>query len=564
MTVGTPRFFQWEHYPYKTPPELAGGAVPKYEVAVVGAGPVGLATALSLAQQGINVVVLEARDGVSDNSRTLAVERRSVQILDRLGVGDEFARLAIVRDRNYVYHGVKEVHSAPYERSPTEKHPAISVLQQPWTEKVMLDAVLAHPNVDLRWRSAVTGVTAEDGQRPQLTVETPEGSYTIAADYVVAADGARGNVRRSLGLAYEEVGDGVVARNFIICDFEMKSTLPIARRLWINPPYRPGSAVILHKQPFDTWRFDYSVGADEDLEEEMRPENVRRNLQAQLDLLDDPTASKDWELVWISAYRPMSRTLPSYRYGRIFFAGDAAHQTPIFGGRGMNQGLLDASNLAWKLALVLRGRAPERLLDSYDRERRPVIIRNLLDIGQATLCMTAITRGAALMRKAAFDLLPTETFTLRLIDAFNANRSESLLTPPPVEHPGQGVAVGSPLPDAPVVLAGTADASFLYDHLRPHVFTGVYFSDGGDVPDDLSVALSAMEQQDVPFRHLVVSRAAGRKANVTDPTGTAFSKLGVSDGTWLLVRPDGYVAARLEHPSPITLHNAWRHALGEI
>src|SRR5690606_659527 len=100
-------------------------------------------------------------------------------------------------------HRLQEVYSAPYERSPTEKHPAISVLQQPWTEKIMLDAVLAHPDADLRWRSAVVGVNAEDGKRPELTVETPEGSYQITADYVVAADGARGNVRRSLGLKYE-------------------------------------------------------------------------------------------------------------------------------------------------------------------------------------------------------------------------------------------------------------------------------------------------------------------------------------------------------------------------
>src|SRR5690606_16366456 len=217
-----------------------------------------------------------------------------------------------------------------------------------------------------------------------------------------------------------------------------------------------------------------------------------------------------------------------------FFAGDAAHQTPIFGGRGMNQGLLDAANLAWKLALVLRGHAPDRLLDTYDSERRPVIIRNLLDIGQATLCMTATTRGGALMRKAAFDLLPTEKFTLRLIDAFNANRSESLLTPQPVETPDQGAVVGSPLPDAPVVRTGTAERGFLYDHLLAHGFTGLYFSDDGEVSTELAATLRELEQQPVPFRHVVVSREHARQATLTDADGIAFDKLKVRHGTWLL------------------------------
>jgi len=562
MTVEAPGYFTWKHYAFKRPPELDGVPVPEHEVIVVGAGPVGLATALSLGQQGIRVVLLEARDCVSENSRTLAVARRSVQVLERLGLGERFRQLAVYRDRNYVYHGTKLVHSAPYERSPTEKHPAISVLQQPWTEQIILDAVLEHPNIDVRWLSRVSEVVLESDGRPVLTVETPEGAYRLSAPYVVAADGARGMVRRSLGLKYEEIGEGVVSRNFVICDFEMKSSLPVARRLWINPPHRPGTAVILHKQPFDTWRFDYSLRDDEDLEEAMKPENVRRLVQAQLDLLADPTASKDWRLVWISAYRPMSRTLRCYRYGRIFFAGDAAHQTPIFGGRGMNQGLLDAANLAWKLALVLRGHAPDRLLDTYDSERRPVIIRNLLDIGQATLCMTATTRGGALMRKAAFDLLPTEKFTLRLIDAFNANRSESLLTPQPVETPDQGAVVGSPLPDAPVVRTGTAERGFLYDHLLAHGFTGLYFSDDGEVSTELAATLRELEQQPVPFRHVVVSREHARQATLTDADGIAFDKLKVGHGTWLLVRPDGYVAVRLEQPAPATLLNAWHHTLG--
>ncbi|MEX3936116.1 FAD-dependent oxidoreductase [Paraburkholderia phymatum] len=544
MKVEKPSFFQWEKYPFEVPPELGDRRGKKFQVAVVGAGPVGLATALSLAQQGVSVVVLEARDQLSDSSRTLAVSRRSVQVLDRLGVAEQFRALAVVRERNYIYCGENLIHSAPYEQSPTEKFPDVSVLQQPWTEKVLLDAVVAHSDIELRWLSAVTGVRQDEGSFPTVSVQTERGNYELQVDYVVAADGARGQVRRSLGLAYEEVGDGVVQRNFVICDFEMKTSHPVARRLWIRPPYKPQSAVLLHKQPFDTWRLDYALEDDEQLEDALRPENVAEVVADQVRLLMGSDPLPEWRIVWISSYRPMSRSLTNYRHGRVFFAGDSAHQTPIFGGRGMNQGLLDASNLAWRLATVLNGGAPDALLDRYDAERRPTIVRNLHAIGQATLCMTAPTPGSALMRKAAFDLLPDEPFIYPLIDAFNANRAESLLTPPPEQDPVRGAQEGSPLPDASVDDRGDGHPGFLYDRLARHAFTGIYLSADGNVPRELQHTFDDLQAGGVPVSTVVL-------AHTHAPT--VFEKLDGQDGTWVLVRPDGYVGARIDAPSPETV-----------
>jgi 3-(3-hydroxy-phenyl)propionate hydroxylase len=552
MKVETPGFFRWEKYAFERPAELKGESGRQFQVAVVGAGPVGLATALMLAQQGVRVVLLEARDQVSDSSRTLAVSRRSVQVLDRLGVAQAFTALAVTRERNYLYCGETLVHSAPYEQSPSEKFPDISVLQQPWTEKVLLDAVLAHPGVELRWLSAVTAVREAQGPRPIVCVRTAQGDYELPVDYVIAADGARGQVRRSLGLAYEEIGDGVLQRNFVICDFEMKTSHPVARRLWIRPPYKPQSAVILHKQPFDTWRLDYSLEADEDLEEALKPENVAKVVQAQVELLSGDEPAPPWRLVWISSYRPMSRSLPAYRQGRVFFSGDSAHQTPIFGGRGMNQGLLDAGNLAWRLALVLKGLAPEHLLERYDAERRPVIVRNLHAIGQATLCMTAPTRGATLMRNAVFDLMPTEPFVYALVDAFNANRAESLLTPPPANDPAKAAQAGSPLPDARVGDRGDGQPGFLCDRLGRHAFTGIYCSQDGKVPAELAQAFEGLRAGALPFVAIVASRSA-------DPE--VFDRLAVREGNWVLVRPDGYVGARIDAPTPQSVRAALDQAL---
>lgn len=556
MQVEKPRFFEWQQYRSGAAPELAGGANVTHPVVVVGGGPVGLALALILARHDVSVVLLEAKDQVSDSSRTLAVARRSVQLLDRLGLAEKFRTHAITREFNYVYHGTQLVRQSRYGADPQEKFPDISVLQQPWTEHIILEGVLAMPNVDLRWQHRVTEIDTSNPQRNVLTVSSPEGEYTIAARYVIAADGARGQVRRSMGLKFDEIGDGVLPRQFVICDFELPTDLPIARRLWICPPYRPRSAVLLHRQPFDTWRLDYALEDDEDIEQAMQPEAVARNVREQLSLLGLPT--EGFRLTWISSYRPMSRSLPQYRHGSVFFAGDAAHQTPIFGGRGMNQGLLDAANLGWKLALVLKQQAPESLLDTYDAERRPLIVQNLHDIALATLCMTAPTRGASLMRKAAFDLLPTETFVLPLIDAFNANKSESL-------HPDDNLEPDAPLPGNPLPdcrLRVQGKEAFLNELLNLGRFTALNFVDPLAADGATQSAAESAHFDEVTV-HIRGDAATATGVPVFEDE-TARARLDAKDGDWLLIRPDGYIHARLSRPAEAEKEHAFWSALGQV
>ena len=554
MQVEKPRFFEWEHYRSEALTTLSQRDRGEHPVVIVGAGPVGLTLALTLAKHQIRVVVLEAKDQLSDNSRTLAVARRSVQIMDRLGVATPFTTHAITREFNYLFHGDRLIKQSTYGCNEQEKYPDISVLQQPWTEKILLDGVLASPMVDIRWKHAVIDIDTTAPLRPLLSVQAPDGTYQLHARYVVAADGARGQVRRSMGLKYEEIGDGVLARNFVICDFELQSDLPIARRLWVCPPYRPHSAVILHRQPFDTWRLDYALDDDEDLNEALQPDAVAKNIKAQLDLMGLPTDT--FRLVWISSYRPMSRSLPSYRYESVFFVGDAAHQTPIFGGRGMNQGMLDAANLGWKLAFVLKGLSPDKLLDTYDSERRPLIVQNLHDIGLATLCMTAPTRGASRMRKAAFDLLPTESFVIPLIDAFNANKSECLDVRNHV-NPDDAVP-GNPLPDCRVTMRGKS--TYLHDLLNPTAFTCFQFSATERI-EDKSPSSTAVHESDVPTS-IVVALGPTENAAAVFIDDAARQRLNANDGDWLLVRPDGYIHARLSKPSSQQIRQQYLHAIG--
>src|SRR5690606_24032023 len=143
------------------------------------------------------------------------------------------------------------------------------------------------------------------------------------------------------------------------------------------PPFNRGQSALLHKQPDDVWRIDLQLGWNIDREEARKPENVTPRLKAMLG--DDA----EFEYEWLSVYTFQCRRMARFRHGRVIFAGDSAHQVSPFGARGANSGLQDADNLVWKLKLVLDGKAPERLLDSYDAERIPATDENILKIGRA-------------------------------------------------------------------------------------------------------------------------------------------------------------------------------------
>jgi len=299
-------------------------------------------------------------------------------------------------------------------------------LQQCWMEQILLDGLDQQPGAEMRWGSTVTGLH-QAADRVTLSVSTADGPYEIEADFVIAADGARGSVRRWCGLEFETpVSVPVSDRRFVICDFQMKCDLPSGRRLWLDPPYQPGTIVIMHSQPFDSWRLDYAVEDGEDAEAEAAPERTKERIARHLAMMG---IDARWTLLWTSVYRPLARSLSTYRQGRIFFVGDAAHQTPIFGGRGLNIGYADVANLAWKLAYARRGFGGEALLDSYSSERRAIVMEALEDLAQSTIFMTRPTPGVSLMRDAALSLSLTEPFVAELFDAYRARRGEALESP---------------------------------------------------------------------------------------------------------------------------------------
>ncbi|MES1978495.1 MAG: FAD-dependent monooxygenase [Pseudomonadota bacterium] len=532
-------YFSWTEFPFIAAGDLTA-ADRQAPVAIVGAGPVGLVLGLGLARHGIRCVVLESRSTISKGSRALAMNRRSMQILDQLGVGAAVMEKALTWSAGWTFYGEALVHEMNIASPPDEKHGQTN-LQQCWMEQLLLDACEKNPNIEIRYRHEVTGLQAdEDGV--WLEVKTPSGDYPMQARYVVGADGPRGITRRSIGLEYEGTS---YSQRFVINDIICRQPLPDGRRLFFSPPYLPGKTVLMHKAPFDMWRLDFQLQDDQDAEEEMRVDKVHQRIRAHFELMG---LKPDYELVLTSVYKANAISLPTYNKGRVLFAGDAAHQVPIFGGRGVNHGYADAHNLAWKLALVVKGIAGTDLLDTYTQERRGAILDTLAELTKTTLFITTPSPGIALVREAVLSLSLGENFLNNLFDPYTSlpyeYRDSALNAAPDIDDVFEpGYAPGSLLPD--VVLNNSGER--LYDHfgLAFVVLTFVEDLANGDGQGVSSGSCAA------PAKFLNLP-ADGRLAKLLD----------AKVGTTYLIRPDNRVAARWRSFSDATVDAAVARASG--
>ena len=218
----------------------------------------------------------------------------------------------------------------------------------------------------MRWSHTVTGV-AQDDDGVVVRAATPDGDREVRVRYLVACDGVRSAVRGLVGAEWS----GYTHRDrFLITDIKAKLPLAKERHFHYDPSFNPGRQLIIHPQPGDIWRIDWQLPADADVDLERVSGEFDRRVRAVIG--DIP-----YEVDWASTYRFNQRVVTQFTIGRVFFAGDAAHSLPPYGSRGMNSGIQDADNIAWKLAAVLNGRSRESLLDSYHPERYAAARENL-------------------------------------------------------------------------------------------------------------------------------------------------------------------------------------------
>jgi len=543
--------FTAKQYPPTLPSLQDGTDTTRHPVVVVGGGPVGYCTALGLANHGVPVVLLEADDSVCFGSRAICISRRSLEIISRLGAADGFLKQGLPWTGGRSFYRDDEVLNFKMPMDENQKHPPMINLAQYSIEQLLLDATERRSDlIEIRWQNRVTAIDArEDGAR--LTVETPSGSYAMDADWVVAADGGRSFLREALGLKLK--GESYEGR-YVIVDIVLDTTRPVERLAYFDPPCNPGSTVLVHKQPEGVWRVDYQLRDGEDPDEAIKPENVMPRVESLLGMMGEKGA---WSPVWIGIYKANALTLDDYRHRRVLFAGDAAHLLPIFGVRGANSGIDDADNLAWKLALVVKGLASQRLIDSYSAERVAAARENLSYGSKSTEFMAPPSFAFELMRKAVLGLAVKFPELRSLINPRQSSaiayvRSPLNVTAQEAEF-GAGPAPGHVLTECPLAIVGGGSAreGHLTDLIGP-VVSALYFSDGGAVPDELTKCDAAMRARGVPFAIVPLAQ---------DGNNRLFAMYDAVPGTLYLVRPDGHVFARWRRFDAAALTAAIDHLL---
>jgi 3-(3-hydroxy-phenyl)propionate hydroxylase len=522
-------------YAYRRSPDQDAARPAHHPVIIVGAGPVGLALAIDLAQRGVRAVLLDDADRIGEGSRAICFSKKSLEIFDRLGCAEPMLEKGVRWSRGRVFQGEHELYSFDLLPEGGHKMPAFINLQQFHVEKRLVDRAGALPEIDLRWRNRVVAVERH-ADHAALGIETPDGPYSLTADWLVACDGARSPIRAMLGLGF---GGEVFDDQFLIADVRMTADFPVERWFWFDPPFHAGQSALLHKQPDDIWRIDLQLGRDADAEAEKRPEAVIPRIERML-------GHRDFTLEWVSVYKFQCKRLERFVHDRVVFAGDSAHQVSPFGARGANSGLQDAENLAWKLALVLKGEAAPGLIESYHVERSEAADENILHSTRATDFLSPHAPAEKALRDAALSLARHAPFARAMVNSGRLSvpsaYGASPLSTPDAYAWDAGPPPGAPIPDAPLL-----DAAGLRRFL------------GEALGRDFTLLHRA---GDAAPRAPEGVAAIGIGSGWSDAEGHVERRFGLTAGAAYLIRPDGHVAARFRKVDGSTLWPALARARG--
>ena len=539
-------------FDYRRSPDQDATRPVRHPVVIVGAGPVGLSLAIDLAQRGQRVLLLDNDHRLSTGSRAICFAKRTLEIWDRLGVGDAMCAKGVEWQVGKVFFRDELLYRFDLLPEPGHARPAFINLQQYYAEAYLALRAGELPLIELRWRNTVVGC-AQHPDHVCLEIDTPEGRYTLEAEHLVACDGSRSPLRGLLGLETE----GRVFRDrFLIADVRMQADFPAERWFWFDPPFHPGqsvqggqstpSSVLLHRQPDNVWRIDFQLGWDADPEAEKQPERIRPRVDAMM--RQALGRSVDFTLEWASVYTFACQRMARFVHGRVLFAGDAAHGVSPFGARGANSGVQDADNLGWKLDLVLRGQAPAALLDSYGQEREYAADENLLNSTRSTDFITPKTAVSRLFRDAALDLARHHAFARRLVNSGRLS-VPATLQGSPLNTPDRDTFAGAMVPGAPAVDAPLPDGSWLLRRLPGAGFAALVF---GDDTEALCAELLAGADGLAALQLVRLSCA-----------GLAAERYDARPGSVVLLRPDQHVCARWRAPTAADLAAALRRALAQ-
>ncbi len=378
-------------------------------VIVVGAGPVGQTAALLLARRGVPVVVLDARAARDPvGSRAIVQQRDVIDIWDAVGVGRRIAEEGVTWRTARTYHRSAELFAVQFVDSGRSPFPPFANVSQARTEELLDERLARTPLAEVRWGHRVVGLE-QDADGVTVACETPVGERRLRGSLVLVCAGARADaIRTRLGLTFDgETFDD----QFLICD--IRTDLPgweTERRFYFDPEWNPGRQVLVHPCPGGTFRVDWQVDPDFDLATEEAGGGLDRRIR-------QIVGERPYEVVWRSVYRFSSRAVPRMRVGRVLLAGDCAHLMAPFGARGLNSGVQDAENAAWKLAYVHHGWSPESLLETYHTERHAAARENLAVAGATMRFLVPRTDADRRRRHDALARAGTDPAARELVDS---------------------------------------------------------------------------------------------------------------------------------------------------
>jgi len=519
--------YELPSWPFAAPPELGSATRHRHPVVIAGGGLAGLTLACDLAQRGVAVVLLDDDDTVGvrgASSRGICYAQKSLELFDRLGVYERIRAKGITWSVGRTFSGADEVYNFNLDDDSLSEQPPFINLQQFYLEWFLVERILALDAHAIRWKSSVDRI--ENGEGGVVVhVDTPAGGYTLEADWFVDATGANSRIRNAMGL---EVNASRGTDRWCITDVKFKKPFAVERWTWIDAPFNEGRAVWQHLMADDVWRLDYQMSEDADPEAISRPEVAGARLRAQLG------ADVEFEFVWIGPYQYRDHLLERFRVGRTLFIGDAAHVVSPFGARGGNNGIQDAGNLGWKLALVLQGRAGVALLDSYHAERHPAAVENLKVTSRTTRFLAPPSAAERRIRQAVVDLARTHPFARKLANTGRMAQANAYPPSPWAPHGAQSLQN--------VAFDGTTVMRLLADGTR---FLGLWT---GAANASWAALQSLASTWPIAFRAVAADSELA-------------AHLGAGAGTLVLVRPDAYVAARIENASPASVETALRAAL---
>ncbi len=502
-----------------------------FPVAIVGAGPTGLTLANLLGVYGVPCVLIERNASTVHEPRAVSIDDESLRTMQAAGVVDDVMAQTVHGYGSHYYSARGRVFA---KVQPTEQpygFPRRNAFRQPILEAQLNQALSRFANVTTLFEHEL--ISFEDtGSGVYLNLRHADGhTRELTCDYLIACDGASSFVRRTLGIG---MSGSSFRERWLIVDLEDSPVPSPHTKVWSDPA-RPTIAL---PGPNLTRRYEFMLHEDEIDADLLAPAMVQR-------LLETHEAAPQSRIVRTVVYTFHARLADSWSQGRVFLAGDAAHLTPPFAGQGMNSGVRDASNLAWKLAAVVQGRLGPKLMASYEPERRDhawSMIEFALDIGRVMRPSNAV---------AAF-ILEYGFLLLGLFPRARDYIAQMKFKPPPRFVQGFIVSdaagakhtlVGRMLPQPRVVTADRGEV--LLDEVLGPGFAVLVHSNR---PETVLDALAGPPWRDLAAR-IMVMRPDGNDMAVPDGV-TAVRSLGVTDKRLarfndhvLLLRPDRYVAA---------------------